>query len=165
MSDASFKIVQTHENENSLKTLCVVPCAWEKDNILMWPPIDPKKTATVNAARKLLQDVNSVPGSDWQAIKCSMKRAGFKSKKVAEAELKIMQSNSDTSSTESDAEKMPPPSISNRPPKRQSAMVSKKNADTDRNNFSGVVRVDCAYFLNSNFEFSLILSFCRRQIC
>lgn len=165
--DAYFKIVQTVENNE--KKLCVVPSAWENAGKLKWPPIDPKKAASISWARKLLNDVNSVPGQDWEEIECSLKRAHFPTKKAAEAIIKSMMPNSDTSSNESDMVKMmPPPSDSNRP-KRKIAIVSKKNADSGRNDFSNMVRVGTHVCFAFEFQFfvhfvilqATVLSNCR----
>lgn len=144
MSAPCFKIVQTEEGND--KKLCIVPFAWENAGKLKWPPIDPKKAASVSWARKLMNDANSVPGQDWQEIECSLKRTNFSSKKAAEAVLKSMIPNSDTSSNESNMSKMMPPSSGSGRPKRQTVILSKKNADSDRNNFSDMVRVEHVYF-------------------
>lgn len=149
MSTPSFKIVQTKEGND--KKLCIVPSAWENGGILKWPPINTTKTSSVGLARKMLNDINSVPGHDWLDIECSLKREKLLSKKVAEAELKSMMPDSDTSCNESDASKMPPPSDSNRPPRRQSATVSMKNADSDRNNFNSVVRFETNVYCACKF--------------
>lgn len=141
MSAPYFKIVQTVETNG--KTLCVVSSAWEHLGKSKWPLIDTKnKAASVNLLRKILNDANSVPGQGWSEIECSLKRSHIPTKKAAEGIIKSMMANSDTSSNESDLVKMGPPpsqpSALNRP-KRQITIVSQKNADSDRNDFSTAV--------------------------
>lgn len=140
-----YKIVQT--KENGKKKLCAVPSAWEQNGILRWPLVDSNTSAV--AAKKLLSNINSVPGADWISLKCKLKRR-HPTKAAAETEIDSMMPNSDTSSNESDASKMPPPlshpNGSVRPPKRKAALVSFQNADDDRNNFSEVVRRQAKFF-------------------
>lgn len=135
-----FKIVQT-SNKGKFE-LCAIPSAWGLNGTLKWPPVDSKKSkAALKATANLLEDANSVPGSDWREFKCILKRTNIPTIEVAEAEIDVMMRESDTSSNESNTKKMPPPSTkSGRPPKRQvTTIVSNRNADSDRNNFNCVV--------------------------
>lgn len=141
-----YKIVQTEKNGKL--ELVAVPCAWEKHGKLKWPT----KNSTV---LHLLKDPCSVPGEKgWKQMDCVVKRTHVLTFEEAEVEIDAMMSKSDTSGSECDTNKMPPPTIV---PKRVTVHVS-KNADSDRNNFNTVVSI---FFLHPNLllHFSIVLSY------
>lgn len=99
-----FKIVQTRESNHIL--LSVVPDRWELDGKLKWPKSSEIKIKK-SAFTAMQRDENTVPGDNWTAIKCRLKRQ-CPTYDEAVAQSKVMSDNSDTSDA-SDA--MPPPTF------------------------------------------------------
>ncbi|XP_063635192.1 uncharacterized protein LOC134805937 [Cydia splendana] len=82
-----FKIVQTLERGGY--RLTVVPSLWESNNILRWPP----KSKNI---LRVIKDESSKPGTDWEKMKCNVKRRQLSSYAQAEMELEIMERQSET---------------------------------------------------------------------
>lgn len=82
-----YKIVQTREKGQTI--LVIIPSLWEKNGSLWWPP---KKTQN-----KLIKDEQSKPDkTEWKLMDCILKRNNLRTYQLAEAELSIMEGNSDT---------------------------------------------------------------------
>ncbi|KAJ8729031.1 hypothetical protein PYW07_006727 [Mythimna separata] len=82
-----YKIVQTIERGKTI--LVIVPSLWEENGNLWWPP---KKTQY-----KLMKDEQSKPDKkEWKLMDCILKRNNILTYQQAEAELSIMEDNSDT---------------------------------------------------------------------
>lgn len=84
-----FKIVQTYEDGE--QCLSIVPSGWEIDGILWWP--------STTSAAKLIQNEHSLPTSKWKRMQCVKKRE-YRTKLEADAELAIMETNTDTEAEE-----------------------------------------------------------------
>lgn len=83
-----FKIIQTTERGKAI--LCVVPSLWEAKGVLWWPP---KKMPY----KKIIKDELSKPNKkEWRLMSCILKRDNIRTYELAEAELAIMETNSDT---------------------------------------------------------------------
>ncbi|KAL4714559.1 hypothetical protein ACJJTC_006605 [Scirpophaga incertulas] len=82
-----YKIVQTIERGKTI--LVIVPYLWEENGNLWWPP---KKTQC-----KLIKDEQSKPDQkEWRLMGCILKRNNIRTYQLAEAELSLMEENSDT---------------------------------------------------------------------
>lgn len=82
-----YKIVQTRERGET--KLAVVPTSWEKNGKLWWPP---KKIEC-----RLTKDEQSKPDKkEWTLMDCVLKRNNIRTYQLAEAELLIIEENSDT---------------------------------------------------------------------
>lgn len=113
--------------------LCAVPAAWEHNGVLKWPN---KSTQKIT---KIISDPLSIPESNWNNIRCEVKRADFATYMEAENEVAIMMANSDTADSssnelESTMKKMlPPPAAKSR--KRSCVLkMHSENADSERTN-------------------------------
>lgn len=86
-----FKIIETYDEQQNKKELCICPHKWEKHGVLKWP----KKKS-----KKLCKIEDSIPQPNWTKINCIVKKNNIMSYEIAEEQLTEML---DCSTTEHEA--------------------------------------------------------------